>query len=183
MARIYPNNLKRGHFDCVKAPRFDGPNAPFSGCLGISVGAVLFVLVFSLLTSTLHAEGCARCRLAAGWTLASQPSTAFSPDTLTTISGEVVSVQEVAPDLEVVPGVYVLVQVDGEQWPVRLAPVDYLRKQGVTIEPKDKVEVAGSEVELTGRSGLIATQLRHKGKTVQLRGEKGVAKWGDESGR
>lgn len=148
-----------------------------------SAGVALLVFVFGHMTTSVYAEGCARCRLASGWTLASRPSTAFSSDTITTISGEVVSVQEVAPDQEVVPGIYILVQVDDDQWPVRLAPLDYLSKQGVTIEPKDQVVVAGSEVELIGRSGLIATQLQHKGKTVQLRGDKGVAKWGSESDR
>lgn len=116
----------------------------------------------------IDASRCSRCLLAAGWGLAIKPADAFDPTTLITLSGEVISVEEIAPDREIVPGVYLLFTDGEEQYPVRIGPKESLA--GVTIEPFDKIQITGSKVDVDGKPGLIASQIQHKQRTLDLSG-------------
>lgn len=141
---------------------------------------ILSLISLILLTvGTLEAQGCARCRLAAGWGLASKPTTLFETSAITTIKGDVISVQDVDPDKETVAGEYLLISAEDTQWPVRLGPVSYLKKEGIALEPFDSVEVTGSKIACGDKTGIIATELQHGSKKIRFRDNQGKAVWRD----
>jgi hypothetical protein len=134
---------------------------------------VKFIIVICalacLIGGRLEARECARCRLAAGWGLASAPSTAVNPGQMVTISGEIISVEDVEPDQGLISGVYLLLAVGDEQVPIRVSSKEFLVKSGVQFEPFDQVQVTGSKVDVNGKVGLIATEIKHSKGTLDLR--------------
>lgn len=137
---------------------------------------VAFLLIVLLMGSDVEAT-CARCRLAAGWGLAIQPKSPVDTKVLRTYSGKVVSVQDVAKDLEVEPGIYVLLEAENKQYPVRLGSTEFLKKQNLSLSPQDEIECVGFEVDLKERTGIVATEVTSAGKNVRLRTDKGQEMW------
>jgi hypothetical protein len=144
--------------------------------MSFRVGMAVWLSVLLTGAGPLDAKGCARCRLAAAWGLASEPDT-FDRDVIVTIQGEVISVQDVDPEKEIVAGEYLLVNVDGQQWPVRLGPVSHLKKAGMVLEPYDEVEVTGAKIPCGKKTGLVAMELRQGEKTLKFRDAEGKRLW------
>jgi hypothetical protein len=61
--------------------------------------------------------------------------------------------------------------------PIRLGPAGFLRDNQLTVREGDAVRVTGYSVA-TGDGGLlVATEIRHGGKAVRLRNERGQPAW------
>ncbi|MEX2492447.1 MAG: PRC-barrel domain-containing protein [Nitrospirales bacterium] len=62
---------------------------------------------------------------------------------------------------------------------VRIAPDDYLKKQGIEIKEGDKVEVSAIRVTRDGENLLVASTmtLKKNGKVLKLRLDDGTPKW------
>lgn len=136
----------------------------------------LALSVFLLATQDVKAAGCARCRLAAAWGMASQPNT-FDADSMISVKGDVISIQNIDPEKELVDGEYLLITAEDGQYPVRLGPKSYLKKQGMPLEPYDEVVVSGSEIPCGERTGIVCTQVKKGDKAVNLRDAKGKPLW------
>ena len=137
-----------------------------------SIWLGLFVYVGSANAS------CAKCRLQAAWGLATVPESDFDGARVERYEGQVLSVQRVEKDRDVIPGVYVLLKTEEGNRAVRLGPDWYLEREGLAIEPYDKMEVLASEVQTTqSRPALVAAKVRANGKTVVLRSNQGKPVW------
>jgi hypothetical protein len=81
-----------------------------------------------------------------GWGMGSQYNRMYDPKTVGTISGEVISVDMITPMKGMSQGVHLTLKTDKEIISVHLGPWWYIENRDVRIEPKDKIEVAGSRI-------------------------------------
>lgn len=101
----------------------------------------------------------------------------YNPQTVETISGEVVSVDKITQGRGKYYGVHIMLKTDKETISVHLGPGWYIEKQAARIEPKDKVEVKGSRITFEGKPAIIAAQVKKGEKTLKLREENGIPLW------
>lgn len=139
-----------------------------------------FVSLALVATTNSYAD-CARCRLEKAWGLAVQPSDLFNAETVARFDGQVLSVEDVTPDTDLTPGVYVLLKTNEGNMSVRLGPADYLKRQGFSIRPYDRLEIMGSKVKSgEDRTGIIATKAKTGERTIALRTASGRPVWAPE---
>lgn len=101
----------------------------------------------------------------------------YDPQTVETVSGRVISIEQVARGAGSNYGIHLELQTDHGTLSVHLGPQEYLRRHGVTIAPHDSIKVTGSRVTLRGEPVLIAAQIRKGNRTVLLRNALGVPLW------
>lgn len=101
----------------------------------------------------------------------------FNPQTVQTVSGTVLSVDDVPRGRGRYAGVHLLLQTDAGTVSVHLGPQWYLASRHVHVSPRDLVEVTGSRVMLHGQSVLIAAQITKDRQTLQLRDARGMPLW------
>ncbi|MBM4295283.1 MAG: DNA-binding protein [Deltaproteobacteria bacterium] len=102
----------------------------------------------------------------------------FDPKTITTVSGEVVSVDKIpAPRPGMQGRVTFNLKTDKETLLVYLGPDFYLEQQGARFAPGDKVQLKGSLVTVDGKPTLIPIEVKKGDQTFKLRDERGVPLW------
>ena len=112
-----------------------------------------------------------------GWGHGSHYGRMYDPNSIETISGEVVSVETFTPRGGMSQGVHLLVKTGNETVNVHLGPLWYIENQDIRIQPKDTIEVKGSRVSFTGQSAIIAAQVKKGDATLILRDESGFPVW------
>jgi hypothetical protein len=112
-----------------------------------------------------------------GWGPGSTYSQLYNPQTIETVSGEVVSVGHAAPMKGMSQGVVIVFKTSKETLNVHLGPSWFIEKQDFRIEPKDKLEINGSRVELAGKPVLIAAEVKKGDQYLNLRDESGFPIW------
>jgi hypothetical protein len=130
-----------------------------------------------LVTASSFAQRGPNWRSSGGWGQGSQYSRMYNPKTVETISGEVVSVDQVTPLKGMSHGIHLTVKTDKETLSVHLGPSWYIENQDVKIEPKDKVQITGSRVEFEGKPAIIAAEVKKGDEVLKLRDENGVPAW------
>lgn len=121
-----------------------------------------------ILAGSLQAE-CAKCRILAGFGLATIDPSEASASADEKVKGQVLSVQEVAPANGVYAGVYLLVKTKDYNWPVRLTSLNSLKSKGIDIQPFDEIQVTGRTIKTAReKPAIIATEIQYQGKTVQI---------------
>lgn len=101
----------------------------------------------------------------------------YSPNTIETIHGDVVSVDKTTPGRGMSYGVHLVVKSEDETLSVRLGPVWYMENQGFTIKPDDKVEIKGHIISDRGEPAIIASEIKKGDETLKLRDESGIPFW------
>ena len=101
----------------------------------------------------------------------------YNPQTVETVSGEVVSMEKFTPGQKMSYGVHFTLKTDKETVAVHLGPSWYIEKQAVTIAPGDKMEVTGSRVTYQGQPAIIAAEVKKGGQVLKLRDANGVPAW------
>ena len=108
----------------------------------------------------------------------------YDPKTVETISGEVLSIEQVPGTGRDQGrggrgrgGVHLILKTDKEEIPVHMGPGWYLEKQGLKLAPKDKIEVRGSRIVSQGKPAIIAAEVKRGDQVLKLRGENGVPAW------
>jgi len=101
----------------------------------------------------------------------------YNPQTVETITGEVVSVDKIAPIKGMSSGIHILVKTDKETIAVHLGPAWYIENQDVEIARADKIEVRGSRIVFEGKPALIAAEVRRGDEVLTLRDANGVPVW------
>jgi len=142
----------------------------------VSVMAVFAMLSFFTVADTLAQRG-GGWRGGGGWGPGTPYSRMYNPQTLETLSGEVVSVDEFTPIRGMHSGLHAVVKTDKETISVHLGPGWYLENQDVTIDAKDKIEVKGSRVTYEGKPALIAAEIKKGNQVLTLRDASGVPAW------
>jgi hypothetical protein len=112
-----------------------------------------------------------------GWGRSGAYFSHFDPAKVETLSGEVVSVQQVSPVKGVSQGVHLVLKTAREQISVHLGPAWYIDNQEPTIQPKDKLEITGSRVSLNGKVVIIASEVRKGDTSLKLRDGEGHPAW------
>ena len=101
----------------------------------------------------------------------------YDTKTIETISGEVVSIDQVAPMEGMYYGIHLKIKAAKETISVHLGPGWYIENQDVKIEPKDKLEIKGSRVTFEGKPVVIAAEVNKGGEILKLRDENGFPAW------
>jgi hypothetical protein len=100
----------------------------------------------------------------------------YDPKTVETVSGEVVSVDQIT-DRGMDSGVSLTLKTAKETILVYLGPGWFLEKQDLTFAPKDQVEITGSQITFQKKPALIAAQVKKGDKSLKLRDPTGIPAW------
>ncbi len=138
--------------------------------------AVMAMFSFFAATDTL-AQHHGMWKGGGGWGPGAPYARMYNPQTVETISGEVVSVDKITPMKGMGYGLHAVVKTDKETISVHLGPAWYLENQDVKIEPKDKIEVKGSRITFEGKPALIAAEVKKGDEVLTLRDAQGIPVW------
>lgn len=112
-----------------------------------------------------------------GWGMGTKYGRMYNPQTVETISGEVVKVEKITPMKGMSSGIHILVKTDTGEISVHLGPSWYMDKQDTKIAVGDKVEVKGSKVEYSGKPAIIAAEVQKGDEVLKLRDDNGYPAW------
>ena len=143
----------------------------------ISVTLVILIAFGLFLAADSYAQKGMKWKGSGGWGAGSQYSRMYDPKTVETISGEVVSVDKIAPMKGMHYGIHLTVKTAKETISVHLGPEWYVENQDVKIEPKDKLEIKGSRVTFEGKPVIIAAEVKKGDEILKLRDENGFPAW------
>jgi len=123
------------------------------------------------------AQGGVQWRGEGGWGPGAPYARRYDPQTVETVSGEVVSVDRVTPMHGMSHGVHLLVKTEKETISVHLGPDWFIENQDVKLEAKDRIEVKGSRITLDGTPVLIAAEVKKGDRVLTLRDGNGIPAW------
>lgn len=116
-------------------------------------------------------------QLTSTWSGESEYGKLYNPQRVRTISGQVESVDNVAPLAGMAVGTQLTI-TSSEGWSVVLvAPVSYLSRQDVAFRKGETVTVTGSEIKIGERPVLAAAKVTHGDNTLTLRDDQGKVLW------
>lgn len=143
--------------------------------LGYVVAAIVIVCLSAISESS--AQKGIIWKGGGGWGAESPYSRMYNPQTVVTITGDVVSVDKIIPVKGMSYGVHAVVKTDKETISVHLGPGWYIENQDVKIAPKDKIEVRGSRVMFEGKPAIIAAEVKKGDEVLMLRDAGGLPVW------
>jgi hypothetical protein len=112
-----------------------------------------------------------------GWGAGSPYGKMYNPQTVETIGGEVVSVDQITPAKGMSYGVHLVVKTEKETISVHLGPGWYIENQDVKIAPKDRITVKGSRIMFEGKPAIIAAEVKKDDEVLTLRDASGFPAW------
>ena len=112
-----------------------------------------------------------------GWGAGSSYGRMYNPQTVESISGEVISINKIEPVRGMSYGVHAIVKTDKETISVHLGPAWYIENQDVKIVPKEKIEVKGSRITFDSKPAIIASEIKKGDEVVVLRDATGFPAW------
>jgi hypothetical protein len=113
-----------------------------------------------------------------GWGPGSRYGRRYDPKTVETVTGELASVDVIAPVRGMSPGVHLTLKSDrGETLAVHLGPQWYVDQQPVKLAKGDKVQVRGSRITFQDQPALLAAEVIKNGQTLRLRDANGLPAW------
>jgi hypothetical protein len=101
----------------------------------------------------------------------------YNPQTVETVSGQVLSVDKIAPRRRGSYGVHLVLKTADGELSVHLGPSWFIDHQSMKIAPSDAIEVIGSRVTYDGKPALIASQVKKGNETIVLRDSNGLPMW------
>ncbi|MBI4698137.1 MAG: DNA-binding protein [Nitrospirae bacterium] len=143
----------------------------------ILINFMVFLIFGLLLSTNSFAQRGMKWKGSGGWGTDTQYGRMYNLKTLETISGEIVSVEKMAPIKGMYYGIHIIVKTDKETIPVHLGPGWYIENQDIKIEPKDKIQVRGSKIIFEGKPAIIAAEVKKGDETLMLRDENGFPVW------
>lgn len=112
-----------------------------------------------------------------GWGPGTAYARLYNPQTVETVSGEVVAVDRITPMKDMYYGVHLTVRTDKETISVHLGPGWYIENQDVKILPKDRIAVKGSRITFEGKPAIIAVTVTKGDDVMELRDAGGFPAW------
>jgi hypothetical protein len=112
-----------------------------------------------------------------GWGPGTSYARMYNPQSVETISGEVVSVDQITPMKGMIYGMHMIVKTDKETISVHLGPGWYIENQDVEIVPEDKIEVKGSRITFEDKPAIIAAEVKKADDVLMLRDASGIPAW------
>ncbi len=142
---------------------------------------VTLIAAMAIFGAFYGAEASAQQRLlwkgGGGWGQGTPYARMYDPQSVETLSGEVVSVDQVTPMKGMANGVHVMMETDTETISVHLGPSWYIENQDMAIEPTDKIEVMGSRITFEGKPAIIAAEVKKGDDVLVLRDASGIPVW------
>jgi hypothetical protein len=105
------------------------------------------------------------------------PSGLYDPQTVTTISGVVVSLTPPQAEAGLPYLAYLTLRTETEKIKVFLGPSLYVDKLPVKINVLDKIEVTGSKITWEGKPVILAAEVKKGGQVLKLRETNGTPVW------
>ena len=96
-------------------------------------------------------------RARGGWGGGSAYNRLYDPQTVETIRGEVVSIDEIIPAKGMSSGIHVLLKTDQGVLSIHLGPRSFVQGLDVAIELKDRIQVKGSRIAFRGAPTILGT--------------------------
>ncbi len=143
----------------------------------VSTATLIILFVGLLLGADSSAQQGLKWKGSRGWGPESQYGRMYNPKTIETLSGEVVSIDRMAPMKGMHYGIHLTLKTAKETISVHLGPSWYIENQDVKLEPHDTLEIKGSRVTFDEKPAIIAADLRKGNETLKLRDEKGYPVW------
>ena len=112
-----------------------------------------------------------------GWGHGGPYGRLYDPKTVSTVAGEIASIDLFTPMQGMRGGVHLQLKTGTDLLPVHLGPSWFIENQDTKLEVKDKVEVKGSRVVLDGKLTMIAAEVKKGDEVLKLRDEAGVPYW------
>ena len=101
----------------------------------------------------------------------------YDPQTVETVSGEVLSVEKVSYGRGRYYGIHLILKTSEGELSVHLGPSWFVDRQTMKLEAHDAIEVTGSRVTYRGKPALIAAEVRKGNDTLRLRTAEGLPLW------
>lgn len=101
----------------------------------------------------------------------------YNPQTLESITGEVVSVERITPLRVLSYGVQLLIQTETEMLPIHLGMGWFIENQDLNIAPRDTIEITGSRITFDDQPAIIAAEVRKDNAVLTLRDTSGFPVW------
>ena len=141
-----------------------------------SLFAIVVFLAAMAVAADSVAQGMGPGRMG-GWGRLGSYQRLYDPDTVKTISGEVVKVEHFVPQKGMGQGVHVQLKTLQETLPVHLGPRWFLDNQDVQIEKGDRIQVKGSQITFENKPAVIATEIEKGDDILRLRDGDGFPRW------
>jgi hypothetical protein len=138
--------------------------------------AAMALLGFTFCTEGLAERGMT-WKGSGGWGSGTPYGRMYNPQTVETISGEVVSVDKITPMKGMNYGVHLTLKTDRGTISVHLGPGWYIENQDLQIAPGDRIEVKGSRITFQGKPTLIAAEVKKGDAVLVLRDASGFPVW------
>ena len=139
----------------------------------VTVTALLGLLA----VSQLHVQGGPNLR-GGGWGSDSQYNRLYDTNTVETVFGEVLAIEQINPLKGMSYGVHLQLKTEKGTISVHLGPAWFIENQDMVIELKDKVEIKGSRVkDGDNKPAIIAAEVKKHGHVLKLRDEYGIPVW------
>jgi hypothetical protein len=142
----------------------------------LTLAAVISLIIFLFATESFSQRGIGG-KGSGGWGMGTAYGRLYNTKTVETISGEVISVDEITPMRGMSYGVHMTVKTKKGMLSVHVGPGWFIEKQGIKIAPKDKVEIKGSRIIFDGKPAIIAAEIRKGDEIIKLRDENGYPVW------
>ncbi|MGN6642449.1 MAG: hypothetical protein ACTHKU_05555 [Verrucomicrobiota bacterium] len=101
----------------------------------------------------------------------------YDTNSVETITGRVVEVEQTTPMRGMGSGVHLLVNTSEGTVPVHLGPSWFMQKQETQFKTNDQVQVTGSRVTFNNQPAVIAAEVRKDGQVLKLRDANGFPVW------
>jgi hypothetical protein len=137
----------------------------------------LVIALSLILTSSMAFAAWRGWRGSGGWGMNDPYQRNYNPASVESISGTVESVDKVTPLQGMYSGIHLIVKTGKETVSVDLGPEWYIERLDTKIEKGDKVEVKGSRVTLSGKTSIIAAEVKKGDRTLVLRDSAGIPAW------
>ena len=112
-----------------------------------------------------------------GWGMQGGYHRMYDPSKAETVSGEVVSVEQVMPMKRMGAGIAIKLNTGKETLIVHLGPMWYIERQDMKIAAGDKVEIKGVKAMRMGQDIFIAGEVKKGSEVLKLRDESGIPLW------
>jgi hypothetical protein len=112
-----------------------------------------------------------------GWGTENAYQRIYNPAMTESLSGEVVSVEEIKPMKGMRAGIHLLVKSGKETVSVHLGPAWYIERLDTQISEGDTIEIKGSRVSFEGKPAIIAAEIKKGDVVLRLRDDQGISVW------
>lgn len=112
-----------------------------------------------------------------GWGPGSTYNQMYNPNTVETISGEIIAIDNFTPGGCMSSGAHLTLAAGSENVSIHLGPSWYIENQDLQLNVKDQITVTGSRIDYNGSPAIIAAEVTRGSDVLKLRDKNGIPFW------